>query len=54
MQIKHLFKPDREAQLDRAHQRRSNAPGNGTTGSNAPEENFDTNQPMALERVMHF
>lgn len=48
MQIKHLFKPDREAQLDRAHQRRSNAPGNGTTGSNAPEENFDTNQPMAL------
>ncbi len=48
MQIKHLFKPDREAQLDRAHQRRSNAPGNGTTGSTAAEENFDTNQPMAL------
>ena len=48
MQIKHLFKPDRETQLEKAHQRRSNALGNGTTGSTAAEENFDTNQPMAL------
>ena len=49
MQIKHLFKSDRETQLEKAHQRsRSNALGNGTTGSTVAEENFDTNQPMAL------
>ncbi|HCF28386.1 MAG TPA: chemotaxis protein, partial [Cyanobacteria bacterium UBA11049] len=51
MQIKHLFKLEREAELERSPERAKTL-GNGTTGSTAVEENFDFNQPMALVRAI--
>lgn len=49
MQIKHLFKLEREPQLEQALDRERSLVLRGKAGSKTDdEENFDTNQPMAL------